>query len=336
MVALGLAPLLAACGTAPIGGSPKSMRVVVANPDGLDLRVCTEVDGHALVVAIPGRAPSWSATLYAGKYWLSCQEGPLCALPLLPSALGAPELRVQVAPVAPSSATWACIPAGPALIGDELGVGQEDERPARVVTAATFWIARTEVTNAEYARFLNECGREPDPGWLAFDSKKCLIARDAGSARFTTSAANLPVVTVSLAGALAYCDWLTRTTRVAHRLPSEIEWEKAARGPGSQVYAFGNVYRLHAANAESGALTEVATHPANGWGLFDMTGNAFEWVADRYASGPDQVLRGGSFVLDGMYLRNSFRMRTRPTTRADDFGFRPVREAAPMADRSPE
>ena len=68
---------------------------------------------------------------------------------------------------------------------------------------------------------------------------------------------------------------------------------------------------------------------SNGWGLFDTTGNAFEWVADAYPGGPDHVLRGGSFVLDGMFLRNSFRMRARPSTRADDFGFRVVREAAP-------
>ena len=329
-----LASIFGACSTRHFGLAQESLGVVVENPHGLDLRLCTEIDGKESVVARPGREHSWRATLHAGKYWLACQEGPLCAVPLLQGALPTQHLVVQVTPGGTSSAAWACIPAGPALIGDELGVGQEDERPLRVVTLATFWIARTEVTNAEYARFLSECGQEPDPAWLAFDSKKCLVVRDPAGGRFTTSAPTLPVVTVSLAGALAYCAWLTRTTGIVHRLPSELEWEKAARGPGSRVYAFGNVYRLHAANAESGALAAVATFPANGWGVFDMTGNAFEWVADRYALGPDQVLRGGSFVLDGMYLRNSFRMRTRPSTRADDFGFRPVREAAPDAEKT--
>jgi hypothetical protein len=90
-----------------------------------------------------------------------------------------------------------------------------------------------------------------------------------------------------------------------------------------------------------------------GFGVADLTGNAFEWVADVYdpaayagrdgritpspfirqatnaTASPDHVLRGGSFVLDGMYLRNSFRMRQRPSVRTDDFGFRVVRESAP-------
>ena len=112
---------------------------------------------------------------------------------------------------------------------------------------------------------------------------------------------------------------------------SETEWEKAARGPRSSVYAYGNVYQTSMANQESGVLKEVASYPANGFGLYDMTGNAFEWIADRNdPSGDriyDQSLRGGSFVLDGMYLRNSFRMRQSRSVRTDDIGFRVAKNA---------
>jgi formylglycine-generating enzyme required for sulfatase activity len=160
------------------------------------------------------------------------------------------------------------------------------------------------------------------------------VVRDASTGRYGSDAPALPVVTVSLAGAAAYCAWLTRASGVGHRLPGEFEWEKAARGPASCVYASGDVYLRGQANAESGALAPVGRFAANGWGLFDMTGNAFEWTEDRYAPGPDHVLRGGSFVLDGVFLRNSFRMHANPTTRADDFGFRPVRESPPAPDEA--
>ena len=89
-----------------------------------------------------------------------------------------------------------------------------------------------------------------------------------------------------------------------------------------------------------------AYDPSNGYGLLDVTGNAFEWTRDVYVFDPTidreqvgqfhadgaeayRVLRGGSFVLDGVYLRNSFRMRLRPDVRTDDIGFRVLREAAP-------
>ena len=197
-----------------------------------------------------------------------------------------------------------------------------------------------------YAAFLQLRGAPPDPAWLALESHKCRVRPGPESGQWMTDAPAMPVVTVTLAGALAYCEWLSARTGVTHRLPSEAEWEKAARGPRSLTYAYGNVYRRRGANQESGHLREVASFPANDFGLFDMTGNAFEWTADSYdaeeyrhhqlrpprpASRESdlQVLRGGSYVLDGMYLRNSFRMRQSPALMTDDFGFRVVREAPP-------
>ncbi len=143
----------------------------------------------------------------------------------------------------------------------------------------------------------------------------------------------MPVVMVSFHGAEAYCAWRTETTGVVHRLPTEIEWEKAARGPSSFTYSYGNVDTRSLANQESGSLKATGSYAPSGFGLRDMTGNVFEWMANEYdpeASDEimNQSLRGGSFVLDGMYLRNSFRMRQSRTVMTDDIGFRVLREDA--------
>ncbi len=215
------------------------------------------------------------------------------------------------------------IPGGPTLIGDILGVGAVDERPARIEEVGAFLMAETETTNAQYLEFLNALNR-CDESWIDLGGPKCGIRRlEDGS--FATDAPEMPVVTVSHHGALAYCAWMTEKTGVGHRLPTEIEWERAARGPESTTYAYGDVYDPKAANQESGRLRATRSFPATGWGLFDLTGNAFEWTSSDYAPGL-KVLKGGSYVLDGPYLRNSFRMWYRPLVQADDIGFRVIRE----------
>ena len=234
----------------------------------------------------------------------------------------------------PAEEGWCWIPEGGSVQGDTIGVGQEDERPARLVRLPAFWLAKFEATNAEYAAFLNDVGAA-DEKWLNLESHKCMIKREGG--RFASTEPRLPVVTVSWHGAQAYCAWLTKKTGRAHRLPTEAEWEKAARGPESFMYAYGNVYTQKKANQESGRICAVGSFAPNGFGLQDMTGNVFEWVKDSYDrhlyAHPDRpepseyhVLRGGSFVLDGVYLRNPFRMRYRPGVQADDIGFRVLRE----------
>jgi len=136
---------------------------------------------------------------------------------------------------------------------------------------------------------------------------------------------------VSLAGARAYCQWRSEQTGQRHRLPKEAEWEKAARGPEMFVYSYGNIYQQSQANQESGKLKPIGSYDPNSWGLHDMTGNAFEWMTDvadptKQETTLNHSLRGGSFVLDGMYVRNSFRMRQSPTVMTDDIGFRVLKE----------
>lgn len=338
--ALALATLPGACCSPswPPGG-PGHQAVAIDNPDHANLTVRIDVDGDGTVDAEQalGSARTIERELPCGPWWIDAElDGQRWSLPLPLHrvAVRPPRLPVAVArPPAPlplPGFVW--IPAGPALVGDVLGVGQEDERPARIVDLPGFWLGVTEVSNADYARFLDDCGATVDPNWLDFTSHKCRLRRGPDG-RWSTDAPTLPVVTVSHAGALAYCAQRTAATGRRHRLPTEREWEKAARGPHSWLYAYGNVYRQASANQESGSLHPVGGHPPAGFGLCDMTGNAFEWVADAYArdawqrdhtpdAGEYRVLRGGSFVLDGIFLRNSLRMKLRPSVRADDVGFR--------------
>lgn len=285
--------------------------------------------------------------LRPGRYALRAVDGdermPLPVLADVPAAsaatprplatLAIETLTIETLTIEPWPAAqpgWCWIPPGPGLVGDDLGVGQPDERPVRTPHLAGFWLAAHETSNAEYVAFLNAIGTAAvDPTWLDLDGSKCRVQQDPASGMFSTDAPRLPVVTVSWPGAVAYCEWRSRETGVRHRLPNEAEWEKAARGPGSRVYAYGDVCTTEAANQESGRLREVGCYAPNGYGLYDMTANAFEWCADEWtvdADRPMRMLRGGSFVLDGIFCRNSMRMRLRPSVRADDVGFRVLRE----------
>ena len=336
---------LAALACAPLPHGDDLRHVVVTNPTRAEVRlhpVLRDVFGEPRAL---GARPRIELQLPPGRYALSVgEERPRFALPLPARELGfqpASHVAVTVRPAPKMQRGWRWIPPGPALRGDALGIGQEDERPLATPATGGFWLARHETTNSEYVRFLNAIGpARVDHDWLDLEGAKCRVQRPASDQPFATDAPDLPVVTVSWSGAVAYCDWLTETTGLRHRLPTEVEWEKAARGPGSRVYAYGDTFRTAAANQESGRLQPVSFSAPNGFGLFDMTGNAFEWCADTYvreayrgaaATAADgfRVLRGGSFVLDGIFCRNAMRMRLRPEVRADDVGFRVLREASP-------
>ena len=281
--------------------------------------------------------------LPAGRHAIRIgSDGPRVPLPLPLEELGyvvPATMELHVWPWPKAEKEWCWIPAGPSLRGDDLGIGQEDERPVSTPTTAGFWLAQNETSNAQYAAFLNAIDRSKvDVTWLDLEGRKCRVQWSDDDSAYVTDAPTLPLVTVSHAGAEAYCRWLTKTTKKIHRLPNETEWEKAARGPGSRVYAYGDTFRTASANQESGHLVAISKFKPNGFGLYDMTGNAFEWMSNSYArdayqtvskktnNSTFQALRGGSFVLDGIFVRNSMRMRLRPEVRADDVGFRVLRE----------
>ncbi len=142
----------------------------------------------------------------------------------------------------------------------------------------------------------------------------------------------MPIVNVSWDDAQAYCGWM------GGRLPTEAEWEYAARG-GSTEARYGNLDEIAWYNQNSGNQThEVAQKRANGFGLYDMLGNVWEWVNDWYdqnyyqnspsqdpkgpASGQFRVLRGGSWRNLPRYVRVSFRGWYNPAVRGISLGFR--------------
>lgn len=343
--------LAAACSTPPAPEDACEVRIENASGEPLSLLEARR-DGWSAARPL-GTAATIRLALPPGRYAVQLGDSDRrIPLPLPAAGLGhepPASLALAVEPWPRPLDGFCWIPAGPGLRGDELGVGQEDERPLATPGTAGFWLAARETTNAQYARFLTAIGRDRiDAGWLDLGGPQCRVRWDETARTFSTDAPELPAVKVSHAGALAYCAHLTRTTGVVHRLPTETEWEKAARGPGSRVYAYGDTCTTAAANQESGRLRAVGSFAPNGFGLFDMTGNAFEWTADvyrrtAYAEAPAfaqatndaaattrdlRVLRGGSFVLDGIFVRNSMRMRLRPDVLADDVGFRVLREVS--------
>ncbi len=190
------------------------------------------------------------------------------------------------------------IPAGEFTMGSKL---YADERPAHQVTLDAYWIDKTEVTNQMFAKFLNDKMTQftitPDDFMKSVKSGDdtlylltCSTCTDKWTDRITWDGTqfsvapgyeNHPVVMVSWFGADAYCSWADR------RLPTEAEWENAAKGTDNRTYPWGNNTpdkTLTNINNYVGDTTEVGSYPAGAsfYGLFDMAGNAAEWVHDWY------------------------------------------------------
>lgn len=256
------------------------------------------------------------------------------------------------------------VPAGEFLMGSPAGSdGFDDERPQRRVFVSAFWIDRYEVTNSNYLAFVQATGhRVPQnvkPAATLWENNKPLPGIE-----------NHPVVNVSWEDASAYCRWLSK------RLPTEAEWEKAARGTDGRRYPWGNEWDIAKANSasywaertvefasgaeweafwikgegariskEKGIKGEVLTLPvesfpeaASPYGLFDMAGNAGEWVQDWFdpnyyrsaplsdppgpAKGAVKAMRGGSWLKPALSLRTSDRDWGTMDSRPSGTGFR--------------
>lgn len=220
------------------------------------------------------------------------------------------------------------VPAGPFLMGtraeDEPRILHEyrharvqprfiaKEMPQHEVDVPEFQIGKYEVTNQEYREFVQATNRQPPASWV--------------DGQYPEEKANHPVVRITHDDAVAYCEWLSRETGRSYRLPTEAEWEKAARGTDGRMYPWGNefdpercnslegntfatlykrarplynvVLRIGSVIVDSGLLgdkfdqqlgtTPVGTYPngASPYGALDMAGNAEEWTADRFSLYP--------------------------------------------------
>jgi formylglycine-generating enzyme required for sulfatase activity len=200
----------------------------------------------------------------------------------------------------------------------------QDDTPVRTIHLDPFAIDKSEVTNRQYAAFVKIAGHRAPFHW-----KKG--AAPEGKDQH-------PVVNVSWDDAAAYC------AAAGKRLPTEAEWERAARGgEEAKMFPWGDrAPTIKDAHYGSQDTVEVCSKPPNGFGLCDMIGNVWEWVSDRYgrtyyAEAPEQnpqgpagglyrVLRGGSFFDDPpLFLTTAYRSWARPAERSSTIGFRCAR-----------
>ena len=269
-------------------------------------------------------------------------------------AEGTPE---TTQPIAPPPAGMVLIPAGEFEIGsNERGRG--DEQPVRKVYVDAFYMDQTEVTNLQFKEFLLE-----NPHWqkgnvdAQFASDNYLRLWNENN--YPNGKANHPVVFVNWYAAMAYAEWADK------RLPTEAEWEYAARGGlNGKKYPNGNTITEQEANFDYSVkdTTAVESYPANGYGLFDMAGNVWEWCLDAYnfdfysklprndvARNPlsgarsidqildnytkiksDRVQRGGSWAQPAAtFVRVAFRYDNTPSATYNDVGFRCAKTVSP-------
>ena len=250
------------------------------------------------------------------------------------------------------------IPAGSFLMGSDDAAADDDEQPVHTVHLDAFYMDTHEVTNAKFKAFV-----DANPAWQKdniedrFHSGRYL--KHWRGNNYPSGKANHPVVRVSWYAAMAYAEWAGK------RLPTEAEWEYAARGGLSgKKYPWGDdeptaAYANYYPNVKD--TTPVGRYAANGYGLYDMAGNVSEWCLDAryfyaasddsfYAASDDsrnpiaggevddfrtiptdpwRVLRGGSWFNGAHYLRVADRYGGSPTYSGDDYGFRCARSVTP-------
>jgi formylglycine-generating enzyme required for sulfatase activity len=212
------------------------------------------------------------------------------------------------------------VPAGPFVFGESMAVTE------------AFRIDRSPVTNAQFCQFLNACGNKEEGGaeWIdlkgAYGKEKCRISGRKG--RFTVEHGyeNHPAIYVSWYGAAAFAKWAGK------RLPSEQEWEKAARGIDGRRYPWGEEFWEELCNTSEGGIggtTEVGKYGEAGrspYGAEDMAGNVWEWTDSLWSEQEKaRVLRGGSWLYVSVLAACSSRKYAHPHFRDSVIGFRCAR-----------
>ena len=182
----------------------------------------------------------------------------------------------------------------------------DDEKPVMEVRVDGFWISKYEVTNAEFCDFLNSEGNQEEGGasWLDIDDEDCNILRSGGAYRPESDFADHPVVEVSWYGATAYCQWKRAQTGRNYRLPTEAEWAYAARGGkksrGYQYAGSDNLGEVAWYDSNSGGKTHpVGEKEPNELGLYDMSGNVWEWCQDVWHASYEGAPTDGNAWLQG-------------------------------------
>lgn len=227
------------------------------------------------------------------------------------------------------------IPAGPFLMGstDEQvakGEAESDEKPQSTVELREYWIGKYPVTNAEYQPFVQETGHPSPRGWEG--------------ANYPEGKGGHPVTDISWNDCMEYCRWLSEKTKKSYGLPSEAEWEKAARGTDGRIYPWGDEFdpkKVNSREGGPGGTTPVGQYSLAGdspYGIADAAGNVWEWTRSLHkvypydpedgresmdSEGP-RVLRGGACYDDASYVRCAVRGGYFPIDRGWVIGFRVV------------
>jgi formylglycine-generating enzyme required for sulfatase activity len=290
-----------------------------------------------------------------------------------PQTLSASPTSTPLAPGATrvreaDGATMVYVPAGQFEMGST--EGQDDETPVHTVALDAFWLDQTEVSVAKFRQFVaatdhETMAEEKGNSWVyTGDGWEEVEGADWAHPQGPASQAedDHPVVHVSWYDAQAYCEW------AGGRLPTEAEWEYAARGPESLIYPWGNDFDCAKGNFDDETVLDdhvvlggagcdgynrtapVGSFPegASWVDAYDLSGNVWEWVADWYGedyydqsprenptgptSGDVRVLRGGSWGDDGWGVRGAFRLRDGPTSTNFSHGFRCAGEATAFDD----
>ena len=247
---------------------------------------------------------------------------------------------------------------GTFLMGDN--AGSSDEMPAHKVSLNNFYIGKFEVTFSEFKRFIDATGYKTDsekPDTLNLKSglppravKNGTWNKNSNGTPVPLTDSLKPVGNISWNDAVAYLKWLSKMTGKNFRLPTEAEWEFAAKGgtlSKGYKYIGGNDLNQVAwylGNSDRMVHTGGQKLP-NELGIYDMSGNVREWCSDWYSefyyklspesnpTGPDagtnRVLRGGSWGSDGTRMRASYRNKEFPYNAVRDFGFRPAISGEP-------
>ena len=187
----------------------------------------------------------------------------------------------------------------------------QDEGPEKKVFLKAFFIDKYEVTNETYRQFVKETNHREPKNWIVYGYRE--------------EEKDYPVIFVDYADAAEYCKWANK------RLPTEEEWEKAARGRDGRIYPWGNEFDSSKANTSlSGIIgtTKAETYKdgISPYGLYDTAGNVWEWTDSQYNESRKAV-RGGSWGLSHRFARAFTRVGYKPDTRINNLGFRCAKDA---------